>query len=462
MATNNTIIKLIDENQKLKTKLSSLQEKNSLIQQQLDNIYKSKAYKLWALYKKYTNTFTTIQTLQQYQTYHIPNKKISEKISIIIPTRNGGPEFKKNLIRIIKQKGIPNREIIVLDNNSSDDTSTFAKKMRCRLYHIKENEFGHGKTRAFGVTKASGEYIIYTGQDVYIDNPYGLCKLVNFMKKCNLHAASGIQKPNQSADCYAIWQNYYHYKILNPKKRSIYYKGTNYTKETFSDLSFINKRKLLCIDDVISCYKKDIFNKVNFDRNLDFAEDADIAKKIILSGKNIGITSQTVVLHSHNIDPIYALKRAFVDSTSINKIFNLPSSTVSSMRDTKLSIVTILFLASYLCQEQIASLKAKQIASLKRDKSIQKSLFYKAIKIIYKKQTRNPSVYFDNKIATTIVSDSINIFHKYESFCTKENMQPQYTNLWGSYLGNCLSSAVINSGDKTLYNKIYYSLNKRV
>jgi len=83
-------------------------------------------------------------------------------VSVIIPTKNSSRNLKDSLLAIQNQT-YPNVEIIVVDNFSTDDTVRIAKEFTKNVYR-------KGPERAtqvnFGVSKAKGEYVYYTGSDV--------------------------------------------------------------------------------------------------------------------------------------------------------------------------------------------------------------------------------------------------------------------------------------------------------
>lgn len=244
---------------------------------------------------------------------------VNETVSVVIPTKNAGDDFKRNIQSIIKQKRISKLEVIIVDNNSDDETIKIALSVGCKI--IKIHKFSHSLSRNTGAMAATGEYIIFTVQDAYFPDNYAFIKIVNFIKENNLAAASGYQIPYKDADIFARWQFTRHYDFMNPKRQNIIYKGKQITKK-LNTLGFLAKRKLINIDDVFSCFKSSIFKQYYFSENIRFAEDAEIALRLLRDNYDIGSAMFSKVHHSHNRDFLYHFKRTYADSQTLNLIFH--------------------------------------------------------------------------------------------------------------------------------------------
>jgi glycosyltransferase involved in cell wall biosynthesis len=87
-------------------------------------------------------------------------------VSIVIPTYNSTKFLKQCLDSVVSQT-YKNIEIIVVDNNSTDDTKAIAKTYT-------DHVFNHGPERSaqtnFGVSKAKGEYVYKVDSDFVLDS----------------------------------------------------------------------------------------------------------------------------------------------------------------------------------------------------------------------------------------------------------------------------------------------------
>ena len=98
-------------------------------------------------------------------------------ISFIVPAYNAKKTIKKCLESLLNQSNTKlDYEIIVVDDGSTDDTAELIKEKfgesllngKIRLYS-KENG-GIADTRNFGVSKASGDYIIFVDSDDFVEH----------------------------------------------------------------------------------------------------------------------------------------------------------------------------------------------------------------------------------------------------------------------------------------------------
>jgi glycosyltransferase involved in cell wall biosynthesis len=86
-------------------------------------------------------------------------------VSVIIPTKNSAFFLKKSLESIVNQS-YKNIEIIVIDNNSRDDTKKIAKKYTKHVYNKGPERSAQTN---FGVSKANGEFVYKVDSDFVLD-----------------------------------------------------------------------------------------------------------------------------------------------------------------------------------------------------------------------------------------------------------------------------------------------------
>ncbi len=93
-------------------------------------------------------------------------------ISFVIPAYNAEKTIKRAIDSILNQEETTLfYEIIVVNDGSKDNTEDVMKQFEQNekiKYFVKENT-GVADTRNYGVSKASGEYIIFVDCDDYVD-----------------------------------------------------------------------------------------------------------------------------------------------------------------------------------------------------------------------------------------------------------------------------------------------------
>lgn len=218
-------------------------------------------------------------------------------ISVVIPTKNGGDLLDKVLEMVFKQKTHYEYEVICVDSGSSDNTIDIIKKYPCKLYEIPPSEFGHGKTRNFGASKGTGEYIVFITQDAMPATDTWLENFINGMKS-DPEIVGGFGIHYTYPDCNVIDKRdlYYHFKNFGDD--NTIYQLTDENIERYKNEE--GYRHLLSFfSDNNSCVRRDIFEKYPYD-DVDFAEDQIWAKKMIEMGYKKLYCPYAPVYHSHN------------------------------------------------------------------------------------------------------------------------------------------------------------------
>ncbi|MEY4479405.1 MAG: hypothetical protein RLZZ267_83 [Bacillota bacterium] len=88
------------------------------------------------------------------------------EVSIIIPTMNES----KRIGRIIGEvrKVHPSTEVVVVDNGSTDGTSSIAKALHAKVVRMKQ-PLGHDVGRAIGAAASTGRILLFIDGDMFIE-----------------------------------------------------------------------------------------------------------------------------------------------------------------------------------------------------------------------------------------------------------------------------------------------------
>ncbi|HVZ97187.1 MAG TPA: glycosyltransferase family A protein, partial [Chitinophagaceae bacterium] len=91
-------------------------------------------------------------------------------MSIIIPVYNSERYLAKTLESILEQT-YPNKEIIVIDDSSTDNSFTIAKSFEAKgIKVLRQKNAGAAVARNTGLASATGDYIQFLDADDYLSN----------------------------------------------------------------------------------------------------------------------------------------------------------------------------------------------------------------------------------------------------------------------------------------------------
>lgn len=214
----------------------------------------------------------------------------------IIPTKNGGERFPLALERIFSYKGKYSFEVIVTDSGSTDGTIEVARRYDLRLYRIRPEEFGHGKTRNYAASLAKGKYIIFITQDAIPRDDNWIERLILNFNDERVAGVYGRQIPFDTNP----YEEYFLRTAYHDKKMI---KSTPEGKEiSYKEIFFSN---------VNAAIRRDLWESNPFNENQIISEDIEWAKRIIMKGYLIVYEPEAVVYHSHNYCLIKNFKRNF-------------------------------------------------------------------------------------------------------------------------------------------------------
>lgn len=237
-------------------------------------------------------------------------------ISIIIPIKNGGDKLDEVLKKIFNQKTNYKYEVILIDSGSTDNTLSIVEQYKIRLYHIPKEDFGHGKTRAYGASLSTAKFIVFLTQDAEPVNEFWLEHLVN---ACSLRddvvASFGAHLPYEDCNPFDKRDIIGHFKNFGNKIDFHFMEDEERYK---TDEGY--KHFICFFSDNNSCIRKEVFDKYPYE-DVDFAEDQIWARSVIEMKMKIAYTPYSVVYHSHNYDLKTYFKRYFDEYKGIYEVY---------------------------------------------------------------------------------------------------------------------------------------------
>jgi rhamnosyltransferase len=238
------------------------------------------------------------------------------KASIIIPTKNGGEQFKSVVNAVLTQKCPWDFELLVIDSGSRDGTVQYCLERSVPVHTIPSHEFGHGKTRNLGASLTKGEYLVFLTQDAI---PANSAWLASFIKAMDDHpeaaGAFGRHFPHPDSDPYvardlwALFDGFLAAKHISRIEDVERYKMDAGYRQFLHFFSNNN-----------SCLRRNAWESFPFP-DVEFAEDQIWAKNVIEAGYSKLYVDHATVFHSHNFSTLEALRRAFDESTALHNLF---------------------------------------------------------------------------------------------------------------------------------------------
>ena len=198
-------------------------------------------------------------------------------VSIIIRTKNE-ERWIGNCLRSIYKQTFKNFEIILVDNNSSDNTLQKAKKYKIdKIINIKN--FLPGKALNLGIKNSVGKFCVCLSAHCIPKNKFWLVNLLKSIKKNKKFAAAyGKQEPMS-------------FSSLSDKRDLLITFGLD-EKIQKKDSFFHNANSII---------KKRLLIKYPFDNKTTNIEDRLWAQKIIKRGFQIFYSPKAAVYHYHGI-----------------------------------------------------------------------------------------------------------------------------------------------------------------
>jgi len=116
-------------------------------------------------------------------------KKTLPYISVIIPAHNEELYLSACLKALSKQKGAPTYEVIVVDNNSTDQTASIARSFGVRI--VREKQKGASAARNRGASVARATLLVFIDADCVVPNNHLKTIWESFASDTSLDALGG-------------------------------------------------------------------------------------------------------------------------------------------------------------------------------------------------------------------------------------------------------------------------------
>jgi glycosyltransferase involved in cell wall biosynthesis len=231
--------------------------------------------------------------------------KVEKTVSVIIPTKNAGPDLRVLLKKLRAQVGVRDIKVIVVDSGSSDATVLIARTEGATVIPVRAEDYTHAYARNKGAEAASGEYLLFLVQDAVPLTNLWLWEMVTALEANDLAAVSCAEYPRSDSDLFYQFSIYKQYDAWGLDQDRV-------LAWNDSCSSYLGLRSSAQLSDLAALVRTDVFAQYGFRKA--YAEDIDLAIRLIRDGRRLGFLYHTRVLHSHNRPAYYFLKRGYVDA----------------------------------------------------------------------------------------------------------------------------------------------------
>ncbi len=199
------------------------------------------------------------------------------KVSVIIPVYNSAKTLWQCLESVLGQN-YDNYEVIVVDNNSTDDSKKIIKDLQKKTNKIKyvfEEKIGRGLAKNTGVTKAIGEIIVMTDADCVVPKNW-IAELIKPILCENENIVMGSEKD-----------------IINNYWTKNYQKANDFNRNKLKENHYIKN-----LDTKNFAIKSSLLKKMMFDQNLNALVDFELYLRLKNEYK-IRFLPEVMVNHYH-------------------------------------------------------------------------------------------------------------------------------------------------------------------
>ena len=199
------------------------------------------------------------------------------KISVIVRTKNEGSWIGRCLAAVSRQD-YDDLEIIVVDNESTDETLQIVRRFDCRVLSISPQDFSHGRSINRGIASAQGGLVaILSGHCVPVNDQWLRRLALNFADGA-VAGVYGRQEPlpdTSDFDKRDLWTTF----------------GLDRRVQTH-DYFFHNANSMI---------RRELWQRAPFHEGLAGVEDRDWAKRVLERGHRIIYEPAACVYHYHGI-----------------------------------------------------------------------------------------------------------------------------------------------------------------
>jgi rhamnosyltransferase len=243
------------------------------------------------------------------------------RASVVIPTKNGGPLFRRVLPAVLGQQTGFEFDVIVIDSGSTDGTSDFVRDAakndpRLRLIEIAPEKFQHGRTRNEAIASSRGEIIAMTTQDAMPASENWLANLVRGLtQRDDIAGAYGRHLPYPESPLCMRRGIITQFDYIETKWPAVMKLEPD---RAANDTAY--RQALHFFSNNNSALRRAVWEKIPFP-DVAFGEDQTWAENVMKAGFAKAYVADAVVFHSHTYTMRETFRRSREEAAAFHKNF---------------------------------------------------------------------------------------------------------------------------------------------
>ena len=218
-------------------------------------------------------------------------------LSILIRNLNESKSLRQTLLALQKQVTDFEYEVIVIDNESDDDSVIVAEKMGCKVVTLKRSAFTYGHALNYGIAKCSGEIILVLSSHVILLNEYFLKNIPQYFEDENVAALRFVN---------SVMPEHVIESIANGAQQLVYDEEAN----------FAGKHWTHFIVNHCAAIRKSCWNEVPFDEVIFASEDKIWSLEVIKRGYALLYNAPCFYVYTKQFNRTAKIKRSVIEAAA--------------------------------------------------------------------------------------------------------------------------------------------------
>ena len=247
----------------------------------------------------------------------------ARRVSVVIPTWNGGPRFITLLEALAAQDVEGGLELVVIDSGSRDGTAEAAAAAGAYVFRIPQAEFNHGAARNRAIQRARGEIVCLLTQDAVPLWPDYVRRLAGAFDDPAVDGAYARQVARP--DCDPLLAERLRLWMASRAEREVHALAPGdpaAARARFEALLPMERYLASAFDNVASAVRRSTWERHPFPAR-SFGEDVAWAREVLLGGGTLVFEPSAAVEHSHRIDMLREARRIYCDHRNLMELFGL-------------------------------------------------------------------------------------------------------------------------------------------